>query len=191
MRHILLVLMLGLVCVLTTMQIMISTTQATEISHIPTSLKNITSRVYSPCEIESIRKLKRLDDILGKVQETRTETSEESREPANKETVSEDEEEVRNDLFYSAPYFMQMGELYDDEWRYTWYSENVLPGGGLDIPGRHVDGEGYVVDSEERLVAASEDIPYGTKINVPFGSGVAVVRDCGCPSGTIDIYVSW
>lgn len=128
---------------------------------------------------------------MDKVQETRTETSEESLEPENKETVSEDEEEVRNDLFYSAPYFMQMGELYDDEWRYTWYSENVLPGGGLDIPGRHVDGEGYVVDSEERLVVASEDIPYGTEINVPFGSGVAVVRDCGCPSGTIDIYVSW
>lgn len=101
------------------------------------------------------------------------------------------EAEVEDDLHYSSSYFMQMGELYDDEWRYTWYSENVLPGGGLDIPGRHVDGEGYVVDSEERLVAASEDIPYGTEIRVPFGSGVAVVRDCGCPSGTIDIYVSW
>lgn len=191
MRHILLALTLGLICLLMTLQVMVSTTQATE-SSLPTSLARVTSRVYSPCEIESIRKLNRLNDIMDKVQEeTRTETSEESREPESKETVSEDEEEVRDDLFYSAPYFMQMGELYDDEWRYTWYSENVLPGGGLDIPGRHVDGDGYVVDSEERLVVASEDIPYGTEIDVPFGSGVAVVRDCGCPSGTIDIYVSW
>ena len=92
---------------------------------------------------------------------------------------------------YSAGYFMQMGEIYEGGWRYTWYSEAVLPGGGLDIPGRHVDDEGYVVDYEGRLVAASEDIPYGTEISVPFGSGTAVVRDCGCPSGTIDIYVSW
>lgn len=93
--------------------------------------------------------------------------------------------------WYGASYFMYHGEIYSGGWRYTWYSENVLPGGGLYIPGRHVDDEGYVVDNEGRLVAASEDIPYGTEIGVPFGSGVAVVRDCGCPNGTIDIYVSW
>lgn len=120
---------------------------------------------------------------MEKAETTETESpdSEEEEEPA----------EETSSFKYSASYFMQMGELYDDEWRYTWYSENVLPGGGLDIPGRHLDDEGYVVDSEGRLVAASEDLPYGTVIEVPFGSGTAVVRDCGCPYGTIDIYVGW
>ena len=74
---------------------------------------------------------------------------------------------------------------------YTYYSENVLPGGGLNIPGRHVGDEGYVRDGDGNLCVASSDLPQGTVVSVPFGSGTAVVYDSGCSSGVLDVYVSW
>lgn len=74
---------------------------------------------------------------------------------------------------------------------FTYYSENVLPGGGLDIPGRHVNGEGYVCDGDGNICIASDDLPYGTVVNVPFGDGTAVVYDCGSGHGNLDVYTSW
>lgn len=76
-------------------------------------------------------------------------------------------------------------------WSYTYYSENVLPGGGLDIPGRHVDDEGYVCDADGNICIASDDLEYGTVVSVPFGSGTAVVYDSGSGYGNLDIYTSW
>lgn len=94
--------------------------------------------------------------------------------------------------YYSAEYLRQAGIIFDGDRTYTWYSENVLPGGGLDIEGRHVSDEGYVVDAYERIVVASADIPYGTEVAIPFGSGKGVVLDTGYLSpGQIDIYTSF
>lgn len=86
--------------------------------------------------------------------------------------------------------FKQAGVVYgDDGTRYTWYSQNVLPGGGLDIPGRHVDENGYVADSNGRIAVASSDLPIGTELDTPFGP--ATVYDTGCASGTVDIYTNF
>lgn len=74
---------------------------------------------------------------------------------------------------------------------YTYYSENVLPGGGLDIPGRHTNDEGYVCDGDGNICIASDDLAKGTVVNVPFGDGTAVVYDCGSGYGNLDVYVSW
>lgn len=74
---------------------------------------------------------------------------------------------------------------------YTYYSEDVLPGGGLSIPGRHVGDEGYVMDGNGNLCLASDDLPYGTVVSIPFGSGTGVVYDCGSGYGNLDVYVSW
>ncbi|MDO5451502.1 MAG: hypothetical protein Q4F56_00220 [Candidatus Saccharibacteria bacterium] len=88
--------------------------------------------------------------------------------------------------------FMFNGVHYDSSgYSYTYYSENVLPGGGLDIPGRHVGDEGYVCDGDGNLCLASDDLPYGTVVKVPFGTGTAVVYDCGSGYGNLDVYVSW
>lgn len=89
--------------------------------------------------------------------------------------------------------FAWMGVHYDSGsgYSYTYYSENVLPGGGLSIPGRHVGDEGYVMDGNGNLCLASDDLPYGTVVNVPFGSGTGVVYDCGSGYGNLDVYVSW
>ena len=86
--------------------------------------------------------------------------------------------------------FKQAGVVYgDDGTRYTWYSQNVLPGGGLDIPGRHVDENGYVADANGRIAVASSDLPIGTELDTPFGP--ATVYDTGCASGTVDIYTNF
>lgn len=90
-------------------------------------------------------------------------------------------------------YFVLAGVHFDEGsgFSYTYYSQRVLPGGGLTIPGRHVNEEGYVVDINECLCLASDDLPYGTIVKVPFGTGLAVVYDCGGGFGNLDVYVDW
>ena len=97
----------------------------------------------------------------------------------------------QSDGSYAASELKTQGVICDGDYRYTWYSQRVLPGGGLEIEGRHVSDEGYVVDAEERIVVASSDLDRGTELEVPFGSGKAVVLDTGCASGTIDIYTDF
>ena len=81
------------------------------------------------------------------------------------------------------------GVNYFNGHRETWYSQRVLPGGGLHIPGRHVDDRGLVCDEDGYICVASEDYPKGTIIETSLGMGR--VYDCGCDSGTIDIYTDW
>lgn len=105
------------------------------------------------------------------------------------------------DYYYEPPYdtsdgisaeeFKFMGVVEDGGTRYTWYSQNVLPGGGLDelnANGRHVEG-GYVVDGDGYIAVASSDHEKGEVIDTPFGE--AKVYDTGCASGTVDVYTSF
>lgn len=87
--------------------------------------------------------------------------------------------------------FAYNGKYYDDSWSYTYYPESVLPGGGLNIPGRHTDEDGYVCDGNGAVCVASDDLPKGTVVSIPFGSGTGVVYDTGSGSGNLDIYTSW
>lgn len=91
---------------------------------------------------------------------------------------------------YSNSYFMQMGIIYWGDWRWTWYSQRVLPGGGLNIPGRHVNGYGYVCDQGGYICLASSVLSRGTVVNTPFG-WQGKVYDSGCASNTLDVYVDW
>ena len=71
----------------------------------------------------------------------------------------------------------------------TWYSQKVLPGGGLKIPGRHVAEDGTIRDIDNYICVASSDYPKGTIVETSLGMGK--VYDSGCDSGTIDIYTDW
>lgn len=71
----------------------------------------------------------------------------------------------------------------------TWYSQKVLPGGGLNIPGRHVAVDGTIRDKDNYICVASSDYPKGTIVETSLGTGK--VYDTGCASGTIDIYTNW
>lgn len=81
------------------------------------------------------------------------------------------------------------GVFYFNGHKETWYSQKVLPGGGLKIPGRHVASDGTVRDDDDYICVASSDYTKGTIVQTSLGTGK--VYDCGCASGTIDIYVNW
>ena len=78
------------------------------------------------------------------------------------------------------------GVNYFNGHRETWYSQKVLPGKGLKIPGRHVDSRGLVCDGDGYICIASSDYSKGTIVETSLGTGK--VYDSGCASGTIDIY---
>ena len=86
--------------------------------------------------------------------------------------------------------FQQAGVIDWNGWRYTYYSEQVLPGGGLDIPGRWSDGQ-FVRDENGYLCVASNEVPYGEMIETPFGTAIVYDSIGDGVVGIIDIYVSW
>ena len=115
-------------------------------------------------------------------------------EPVYEETYVEEfyyEEPVNNNNNESYdPYsFKSQGVIYENGTKYTWYSQNVLPGGGLDIPGRHVGDDNLIYDADGYVVVASDDYAKGVVVDTPFGEGK--VYDSGCDSGTIDIYTNF
>ncbi len=83
----------------------------------------------------------------------------------------------------------QKGVVYYNGHRETYYSQRVLPGGGLHIPGRHVASDGTIRDENGYICVASSDLAKGTVVETSLGT--AKVYDCGCASGTIDIYTDW
>ena len=83
------------------------------------------------------------------------------------------------------------GAMYFNGHRETYYSEKVLPGNGLNIPGRHVADDGTIRD-ENGYIAVAADPGYMARGSILITSlGPAKVYDSGCAYGTIDIYVNW
>ncbi len=81
------------------------------------------------------------------------------------------------------------GVVYFNGHRETYYSQKVLPGHGLNIPGRHVASDGTIRDKDGYICVASSDYPKGTIVETSLGTGK--VYDTGCAPGTIDIYTDW
>ena len=105
--------------------------------------------------------------------------------------VEDDEEDDEYFCVYSPSYFKRAGRIWWGDWSWTWYSERVLPGYGLRIPGRYTDDLGYVRDENGYLCLASDVLSKGTVIDTPFGSP-GKVYDCGCGNNyTVDVYVGW
>ena len=84
-----------------------------------------------------------------------------------------------------------VGVVYYNGHKETYYSQRVLPGDGLDIPGRHVAGDGTIRDGEGYICVAADPsyLPYGSLVETSLGAGK--VYDSGCDYGTIDIYTDW
>ena len=91
---------------------------------------------------------------------------------------------------YTPGQFQNLGVIYYEDYRWTWYSERVLPGGGLKIPGRHTDENGYICDEDGYICLASSILSKGTILNTPFGKQ-GKIYDSGCAVDTVDVYVSW
>ena len=88
--------------------------------------------------------------------------------------------------FMTVSQFKFRGAMNWNGHRWTYYSETVLPGSALNIPGRHV-ANGAVCDVDGYVVLASCDYAKGTVIDTPIGKGK--VYDYCPTSGTIDLYV--
>lgn len=97
-----------------------------------------------------------------------------------------------SDGYITTDEFIDCGIINYNDNIFTYYSENVLPGNGLDIPGRYTDDEGYVCDEDNYVVLATpdEDIyPRYSTIELPTGR-MGKFYDY-CPEGSIDVYVNW
>lgn len=107
------------------------------------------------------------------------------------ETEAIAEEEVSYSYGDYAPSDLQyMGVLNWGGWRWTYYSQRVLPGGGLNIPGRYVDENGFVCDGNGYICLASGSLGWGTVVDTPFGKP-GCVYDSGCAADTLDVYCDW
>lgn len=93
---------------------------------------------------------------------------------------------------YSAKSFRRAGRIKWGGHQWTYYSQKVLPGKGLAIPGRHVDENGYVCDGDGYICLASNVHEYkkGAIFDTPFGKQ-GKVYDHGCNRGVLDVYVNW
>ncbi|MBP1324804.1 hypothetical protein JOF28_000036 [Leucobacter exalbidus] len=88
---------------------------------------------------------------------------------------------------YSLEEFMFSGVVNWGGYRFTFYSEKVLPGPGLAIPGRHLNPGGYVSDEDGFVVLAS-DHPKGTVFETPFGYP-GKIYDRGTFGNHLDVYI--
>lgn len=139
-------------------------------------------------------------ESMARAMEVETET-ETVYSPTEESTVeetaapAEDTDEMTSEFteaVYTPGELKYHGVLYWNDHKWTWYSEKVLPGGGLDIPGRYTDEDGFVCDEDGYICIAADPsyISYGTVIDTPFGRP-GKIYDCGCAYGTVDVYVGW
>lgn len=94
---------------------------------------------------------------------------------------------------YTGRHLRRAGRVRWKRYSYTWYSQRVLPGRGLKIPGRHVDSQGYVCDKDNYIVVGSSRANKRKKMIVatPFGK-FGKCYDCGAMgSKAFDIYTAW
>lgn len=128
------------------------------------------------------------------VEESAAQTEEATNEAQEESVVEEAEDAPAAEVVessssgeYSFGEFMNMGVINWGGHRWTYYSETVLSGGGLNIPGRHVSG-GYICDADGYIVLASCDYAKGTVVSTPFGRSGKIYDYCPT-SGTLDVYV--
>ena len=114
------------------------------------------------------------------------------------ETVVEDTQSVEDtstEAYVSPKDFKWMGTCHYNGWKWTYYSQRVLPGGGLSIPGRHVDSDGFVCDENGYIVLASTVAQDKKDVAVywtPFGRWGKVYDFCdGVSEATLDVYCDW
>lgn len=99
---------------------------------------------------------------------------------------------VDNGTLYSPDEFQNSGVISWGGYNWTYYSELVLLGDGLNIPGRHTTEDGYVCDGDGYIVLAADlsMLPRYSIVDTPFGRE-GKVYDTGCAYGVLDVYVRW
>ena len=106
-------------------------------------------------------------------------------------TVNIHEGSVRE---YPFNFFMRRGVIRWQGKVFYWYPQSVLPGYGLNIPGRHVNQDGYIADKDGYIVLAA-NLEYhrrGDVITTPFGYS-GKIYDAFYPENpqAFDVYVDY
>ena len=110
-----------------------------------------------------------------------------ARQDAN-EALAREQASAKTAKLFDLDDFMFRGVIYWSGYKFTYYSEKVLPGGGLRIPGRHVNADGYVADEDGYIVLAG-DAAMGTVFETPFGYK-GKIYDRGTVGNHLDVYIS-
>ena len=109
-------------------------------------------------------------------------------EPEPEPVVKEHVEPEPQAQIINSGSFKSAGVWYDNNYRYTWYSSNVLY--HYRTPEWTAGADGIYRDSDGYVVVASSDLPQGAVIDgTPFGA--CKVYDSGCASGTLDVYTNF
>lgn len=85
----------------------------------------------------------------------------------------------------------QAGVLHNNGSKWTWYTQRILPGQGLNIPGRHLDENGLVCDGDGNVVLASSTSNRGQVVDTPFGKQGKVYDAGNGGSSWYDVYTDW
>lgn len=149
------------------------------------TLKPITTKADSKIELTAGVTSYLNDVMLGKIEPTVVQN-----EPVVVEQTYEEPTVPTCSKKYSCSRFRKLGRVRYGNYTYTWYSQRVLPGGGLNIPGRHLNEYGLVVDENEYVVIASDDLRKGIIVDTPIGIQ-GIVYDEGSGNGNLDIYCDW
>ena len=152
---------------------------------------------------EAYRKYAQIELDIAKEkadEEAKAKKAEEERiakEKAEKEAKAQAEEQAQQTysgssasnggVKISLSQFMFDGVVYSGGYKFTYYSQSVLPGGGLSIPGRHVNADGFVSDGDGYIVLAGS-APLGTVYDTPFGYK-GKIYDRGTYGNHLDVYV--
>ena len=91
----------------------------------------------------------------------------------------------------SNPLNTRMGVKYFNGAKETYYSQRVLSGGGLRIPGRHVADDGTIRDKDGYIVVATNYSFRAKYSKFLISLGPAKVYDTGCAYGVVDVYCNW
>lgn len=168
-------------------------------------------RKYAQIELDRIQQKRDEEEKAKKAEEERIakEKAEEeakakkaeeeriTKEKAEKEAKAQAEEQAQqtysgssasnSGVKISLSQFMFDGVVYSGGYKFTYYSQSVLPGGGLSIPGRHVNADGFVSDGDGYIVLAGS-APLGTVYDTPFGYK-GKIYDRGTYGNHLDVYV--
>ena len=155
---------------------------------------NETKAALDKAEKDKVSKDKEVSDLKNKVATLEEELSFKiaARQEAERQAAIEEASTptpVANYSSSSGRLTPSGGVFHGPSGKETYYSQRVLPGGGLNIPGRHVAADGTVRDAEGYIVIASDVLPKGSITQTSLGTGK--VYDTGVGHAGVDIYTDW
>lgn len=167
---------LGVICVIALivigLAVLVSTTQPKEVK-----VESVHDISEMPVVVEPIA-----EELPAVAEAAMEQIQEPEPEPVVEEYVEPQPQIINSGSFKSA------GVWYDSNYRYTWYSSNVLY--HYRTPEWTAGADGIYRDSDGYVVVASSDLPQGTVVEgTPFGA--CKVYDSGCASGTLDVYTNF